>query len=281
VIRRALLALVVVVALGACEVRTEVGVEVEEDGSGVVRVAVALDDDAVRRFPGLEQELRLEDLRATGWEITGPTAEADGRTWIRGEKPFATPEDAGRVLAEVAGENGPFRDFVVTRERSFARTSYSFRGTVDFTGGIERFGDDALAEALDGEPLGEDVAAIEERIGAAIDEAFTFRVAVRLPGDVTGSNAPTEAENGAVWEPRLSEEGPIELTAESEVTRTGSIALVVLAVLAGIAAVLVVAGFPWRRRRKARRRHGRHAGQPSGRGTPSDAASSSATSTST
>ena len=158
------------------------------------------------------------------------------------------------MLAEVAGERGPFRDFVVTRERSFARTRFGFEGTVDFTGGLEAFGDDALAAALDGEPLGEDVAAIEERIGQAIDEAFTFRVAVRLPGDLSSSNAPTRADNGAIWEPRLSEGGPIELSASSEVVRTRTIAMVVVAGVAAVAAVLVLIGVPWRRRR-ARGRH--------------------------
>lgn len=251
-IRRALALLLLVVATAGCEVRTEVGVEVDDDGSGTVTVGVGLDDDAMSRVPGLEQELRLDDLRATGWEISEPTPEADGFTWIRGSKRFATPEQAAVVLAEVAGENGPFRDFVVTRERSFARTSYGFAGTVDFTGGLEAFGDEALAAALDGEPLGEDVAAIEERIGQAIDEAFTFRVAVRLPGDLSSSNAPTEADNGAVWEPRLSEAGPIQLSASSEVVRTRTIALVVLAGVAGLAAVAVLIGVPWRRRRTGR-----------------------------
>jgi hypothetical protein len=255
--RRALLALLVVVALAGCQIRTEVGIEVDDDGSGRVSVSVGLDDDAMARVPGLEQELRLDDLRATGWEITGPTPEADGFTWIRGSKPFDTPEEAGRVLAEVAGTEGPFRDFALTRDRSFARTAFGFRGTVDFTGGLESFGDDALAATLDGEPLGEDVAAIEERIGAAIDEAFTFRIAVRMPGDLTSSNAPTRADNGAVWEPRLSEAGPIELAAESEVTRTTTIGLLAAAAVAAVAAVAVLVGVPWRRRWRRLGRVGR------------------------
>jgi hypothetical protein len=249
VTRRALLALVAsILATAGCQVRTEVGVRVEEDGSGVVSVAVGLDEDAVDRVGRLEDALRLEDLVATGWEISEPTLEADGFTWIRGSKPFATAAEAGQVMAEVAGEHGPFREFAVTRERSFARTSYGFEGTIDLTGGLEAFGDDALAAALDGEPLGEDIAAIEERIGAAIDEAFSIRVAVRLPGDLGSTNAPTRAENGAVWEPRLSEPGAIELRAESEVVRTRTIVLTVLAVLALVAAAAVAFGVPRRRR---------------------------------
>jgi hypothetical protein len=257
----ALAALVALLALAGCEVRTEVGIEVAEDGSGVVRVAVGLDADAVERVPNLADELRTDDLEATGWEIAGPAEEADGFTWVRASKPFATPEAAASVLGELAVRGGPFRDFVVARDRSYARTSYRFEGTIDFEGGLERFGDEALAGALDGEPLGEDVAAIEERIGRAIDEAFTFRVAVRLPGDLTSSNAPTEASNGAVWSPRISEAGPVELRAESEVVRTGTIALTALAVVAGVAAVAVALGFPWRRRGRKSLARGRHAAQ--------------------
>lgn len=250
--RRALLALAVAVTtVAGCQVRTEIGVSVEADGSGVVTVAVGLDAGAVARVGRLEDQLRLDDLVATGWEITGPTEEADGFTWIRASKPFAAAEDAGTVLAEVAGENGPFQGFAVTRDRSFARTTYEFAGRVDLSAGLEQFGDDALAAALDGEPLGEDIAAIEERIGRAIDEAFSIRVAVRLPGGLSSTNAPTRADNGAVWEPRLSEPGVVELRATSEIVRTRTIAYVVAAVLAAVGAIAVAVGFP-RRRRRAR-----------------------------
>ena len=244
--------------VGGCQVRTEVGLDVEEDGSGTVSVSVGLDPDATSRVPGLAQELRLEDLRATGWEIVGPAVEADGFTWIRATKPFATPEEAGTVLAEVAGDDGPFREFELVRERSFARTDYDFRGTVDFTGGLEAFGDEALADALDGQPLGESVEAIEERIGSTIDQAFTFRVAVGLPGDLGSTNAPTRASNGAVWEPRLSEGRAITLEASSQVVRTRTLVLTAVAVVAGVAALGLAILTPIVRRRRRRRPRGRH-----------------------
>lgn len=254
------LALLAVVLLAGCQVRTEVTLDVAQDGSGTVNVSVGLDPDATSRVPGLEQELRLDDLRATGWEITGPEVEVDGFTWIRATKPFGSPEEAAGILAEIAGQDGPFRDFAVTRERSFARTEYGFRGTVDFSGGLEAFGDEALAASLDGEPLGEAVAAIEERIGTAVDEAFTFRIAVGLPGEVTATNAPTRASNGAVWEPRLSEGRPIALEASSELVRTRTLVLVAVAVVAGLAALAVGIVVPLRRRRRRKlmRPRGRH-----------------------
>jgi len=262
--RRLLGLLAVVVLATACQVRTEVAVDVEEDGSGIVTVSVGLDPDAASRVPGLADELRVDDLEATGWTVTGPEVEVDGFSWIRASKPFDTAEEAGAVLAElgeIAGTEAPFRDFEVTRERSFARTEYGFTGTVDFSGGLEAFGDEALTAALDGEPLGESVEAIEQRIGQAIDEAFTFRVAVGLPGEVS-SNAPTAAANGAVWEPRLSEGRAITLSATSEVVRTSSIVFLVLAVVGVVGALTVGAVVPIRRARRRRAvaprgRHGR------------------------
>lgn len=230
--------MVVVSALSACEVRTDVAVEVHEDGSGFVSVGAGLDDDAMRRVPGLADELRLDDLEATGWEVQLPTEEDDGLTWIRVRKPFGTPEEAEQVLAEIAGENGPLRDFSVTRDRSFGRTEYGFAATVQFREGIESFADEELSDALDGQPLGESVPDIEQRYGAAIDELFTFRVLVRLPGDVE-SNAPTQAENGAVWRPTLAEPGPINLTATSEVVRWRTYVFVALAAAAVLAAAVV------------------------------------------
>ena len=122
--------------------------------------------------------------------------------WIRASKPFATPPEAAAVLAEVAG--GPFHDFQLERDRSFARTTFRFSGTVDFSAGLESFSDPELTAALDGEALGQDIAAIEEQFGGALDRLVQVRVAVRLPGAVS-SNAPGKADNGAVWEPRLSE----------------------------------------------------------------------------
>jgi hypothetical protein len=255
-VRRAALAvLVLLLAVAGCRVRTEVDVQVAEDGSGVVTVAVGLDEDALDRVGRLEDELRLDDLVATGWEVTEPALEADGLTWIRASKPFQTPEEAATVLAEVTGTDGPFRDVAVTRERSFARTRFGFEGTVDLSGGLEAFSDEALATALDGVPLGEDVAAIEERIGAPLDEAFSLQVAVRLPGALSSTNAPTRAGESAVWEPRLSDQGPVYLTAESEVVRSRSVVFLAGAVLAAVAALAVALGFPWRRRRRARGRH--------------------------
>jgi hypothetical protein len=251
----------VVVALAAgCEVGTEVAVEVAEDGSGRVSVAVSLDPDATARVPGLAAELRVEDLETAGWDVTGPAVEDDGLTWIRASKAFTTPEQAATVLAEVAGTDGPFRDFAVTRDRAVARTTYAVSGTVDLAGGLESFADEQLAAVLGGTPLGESVADIEARAGAPLEDVFTFALAVDLPGEVTSSNATEREGTSLVWRPRLGDAEALDLLARSEERRTGTLVLIGVAVVAALAAVGVGVVAPlvgWRRRRHLRPR-GRH-----------------------
>lgn len=246
--RLAAAALLVLAATG-CRLDVNVGFDVADDGSGVVRVAVGLDEEAARRVPELADQLEVQDLVDAGWTITGPTEEGDGRTWIRASKPFATPAEAGDVLAELSGEGGPFRDFRVERERSFLAETWRFRGDVDLTGGIDGFSDDALRERLDGTSFGADTAELERRAGDTLDRVFRFRVAAELPGDVS-SNAPLDVTGGAVWTPSLGEQ--VSLRATGEVLDTTRIAWLAVAGAAGLALVAVLI-------RRVRRRTGNHA----------------------
>ncbi|MEY2432627.1 MAG: hypothetical protein QOC92_2352 [Acidimicrobiaceae bacterium] len=247
---RTFLVLLVILLSGACRVRTDVGIEVKENGSGTVTVRIGLDDDAMKKAPNFQQALKVDDLTAHGWTVTGPAKETDGFSYVAASKPFANPDEAKKILLEVSGEKGPFRDFAITRTRSFAHTRFRFSGTIDFAGGLEAFSDSQLAQDLDGKPIGDDIKAIEQRINDTLDNVFQFRVAVRLPGDVT-SNAPGQATNGAVWQPRLSQPGAITLEASSSSTRwftiIGTAAAVVAAI--GIIVVLVVRFILVRRRR--------------------------------
>jgi hypothetical protein len=233
-----LLGLVILLS-GACKVRTDIAVDVHEDGSGTVTVEIGLDADAVSKAPNLEQTLRVNDLTAHGWTVTGPVKENDGYTYVRVSKPFANPDEAVKIFREISGEKGPFRDFTLSRTRSFAHTKFRFSGTVDFTGGLEAFSDSEVAKELDGKPIGDDIKAIEQRINDSLDNVFQFQVRIRMPGSVT-SNAPTQATNGAVWQPRLSEAGPVKLDASSTTTRWATIVGVVAAGVAAVGLVIVL-----------------------------------------
>lgn len=245
---RVVLALVVTALLAGCELQAELNVDVAEDGSGTVEVGVGLDDEALERRPDVFDELAIDDLLETGWTQDGPAVEADGLTWVRLRHDFARPEEVGPLVEEVAGEQGPFRDFSLTRDDSFAETTYDFAGTVDFTRGLESVTEDEeLAEALDAEPI----EVLEQQIGQAVDQLVQVRVGVRLPGDVE-SNAPTQADNGAVWQPSVLEREALELSATGELRRTERYVWTGVAVAAGIALVLLLSVrlVAWRRRRR-------------------------------
>ena len=248
-IRAALVAAVVVLG-GACRVHTNISVDVKENGSGTVTVEIGLDDDALKKAPNLEQTLRVQDLTAHGWTVTGPVKEDDGFTYVTATKPFANPDEVIGIFREISGDKGPFRNFTLSRNRTFARTKFHFSGTVDFTAGLEAFSDSQLAQELDGKPIGEDIKAIEQRINESLDKVFEFQVRVRMPGGVT-SNAPTQATNGAVWQPRLSQGGPVTLEASSTSTRWGTI-VGALALAVGVLGLVVVVPLAWLLRRSRR-----------------------------
>lgn len=245
------LLLLALLATTGCQVDVQVGVDVEQDGSGQVSVAVALDEAAAARVPDLADQLEVEDLVEAGWVVTGPSPEADGRTWVRATKPFSSAEEAGRVLDEITGADGPFRDLEVRRTSSLLVDEWDLAGTVDLTGGLAGFSDDALRERLDGTDVGMTEAEIVAVAGRPLDEAVTFQVAVSLPGEIT-SSAPAEVGGAAVWQPALGER--VALVATGSRLHTDAVAWFVVAAVAAVALVAVVLLRGSRRRRSRRRR---------------------------
>ncbi len=253
--RRALLLVVGAVLLSSCRLELDVNVAVSEDGSGSVEVVVGVDADGIERIGGdLGAVLEVDDLTEAGWVVDGPDEESDGYTRVRFRRSFANAEEAADIFGEIAGEDGPFQDFAVRRETSLARTEWGFSGRVDFSGGLEAFGDDALAAELDGEPLGQSVEEIEAQLGEALSRIIQVRVSARLPGDVT-SNATTKAENGAVWQVGFGD-GAVDLEATGEEQRTST--LVGIAVAAVCAVLLLVYGLVRLAMRSTAKRRGAH-----------------------
>jgi hypothetical protein len=185
------LSILLVLAASACEVRTTVDVAVAEDGSGEVAVTVRLDDEALARVPDVDDDgtsgladlaalVRTEDLVAAGWTVGEPAESGEGGAALRVTRPFGTPDEADTILAELTGPSGVLRDLDVSRSTSFGRTELGFSGTADLSGGLEAFGDEGLAAALDGEPVGQDAAAIEAAAGVPLAEAVTFEITADL-----------------------------------------------------------------------------------------------------
>ena len=232
--RLALVAAVFVLCTG-CKLSIAVGVDARSDGSGVVRATVTLDRAAAERLAATGGRLDAADLRKAGWTVTGPEKTKDGGAVLAATKPFNTPGELDAVIAEVAGSRHPLHDFRLTRTRSFARTRMKFSGVVDLTGGVAAFGDERLKEQT-GTDSGVDAAELARQAGTTLNQFFSIRVVVRLPGSVS-ANAPSQAGNGAVWAPRLGERAA--LAASSSQFDAGRVIFVVIA-FAGAVGLIVV-----------------------------------------
>lgn len=225
--------------VSGCRLQLDVNVDVHSDGGGVIEVVVGLDQDALDRIGGdLAAVMAVDDLLEAGWTVDEPAAESDGFTRVRIRHAFDDPEDAAAVFAQIAGTDGPFQDFSIRRARSFATTTWELTGRVDFSGGIEAFGDADLAAELDGEPIGHSVEEIEAQLGESLSRLVQVRVRARLPGAVT-SNATTKADNGAVWQVGFGE-GAVDLRAQGEEWRWSSLALAGVAAVSGLALGVVL-----------------------------------------
>jgi hypothetical protein len=217
----------VVLLVAGCRLDVAVGVDSDADGTGRVRVEVTADAELVKAA-GTDVTL-AEDLRQAGWTVEGPSARPDGGATILATKPFSDPNGARQAFKELGG---PFGDLTLARKHTLFKTTTSFRGTVDFTKGIEAFGDPGVRESLGGSDLGFDTKQIEAAVNGPIDKAFGVTVAARLPGGITSSNSPSTAGNGASWKLRLSDRAVLE--AESEKWNTTNIAGLVVAALATV-----------------------------------------------
>ena len=194
----------------ACQVSLTAGVDVSRDGTGRVVAGLGLDDEAVREVGDLATALRLDDVRAAGWQVDPPHKEGDGLTWIRASKPFAQPEQVAAIVAELNGPDGPFRGFTVTRTKSLTRTKTTFTGTVDLAAGLTGLADAELTAALGDIDLGLDPDGLRTRFG----DRLKVQVTAGLPGEIK-TNAPTRGGGRAVWAPELGQTVRLEATSSA------------------------------------------------------------------
>ncbi len=180
---RVLAVLVALVVLAGCQMTVAVDIRVNDDETGSVTVGVGLDDAALARAGDLDQQLRLDDVVAAGWEVSGPQEEPDGLTWVRASKTFADAEQFTLVMEELTGPDGAFQDWSLAETSSITGTEWRVDGTVDLTGGPAVFSDPELAESLGGDPFGGTLAEIEQEEGRPVAEMVDVRVSVLLPPD--------------------------------------------------------------------------------------------------
>ncbi|MEO8697789.1 MAG: HAD-IA family hydrolase [Acidimicrobiales bacterium] len=233
--------------LSACRIDASVDVAVRDDGSGEVHVNVGFDDEALARAG----DLRLDDVRAAGWSVSGPQKEperdASGLQWIHAIKPFAGSEQFTAIMSEIDGPNGIFRDFHLLRSTAFAKVTYSVTGTIDPTRGLDAFSDSEIAQLLGGNALGRPTADVLEETGDA-----SLVLSIVLPGHVKG-DADRVGGSRAEWDV-VPGAAPTTISVHSDDVQGGARRWSIFAAILGIAAVASLVLALVRRPRRGHRR---------------------------
>lgn len=208
-------------------------VKVAKNGSGTVAVTVLLDKDAAGRVPNLGSQLRVDDLRSAGWTVTGPTPESDGGARVVASAKFGQPSQLTGLLEQLAGTGGPLQA-ALTKRHSFGKDKFQFTGTLNLSGGVNAFSDQALSQRLRGQALGQLAAGQPPTLTAPSQ----VRVNVDLPGGASGSTKPA-ADGGFHWSATLGA-GPAPMRAASQLSSGSAKFFTVIAVIAAVGFVLTL-----------------------------------------
>jgi len=203
------LAVVLTSLVSACRVDVRVDVYAEDSGAGSIEVTVDLDNAAVTLVPGLPEDLRVDDLIASGWTIEGPTQVNSGGVRVVMRYAFESPAEANHALAQLNGPNGPLLNAQLKRTVEGRDVSTTLDATLQFIGGVEAFSDAELSDLIGSTPWSSTAA----KIGVDPMQSVSVTLVAHLPGEIRKSTG-TAAEGGVIWT------APLDGTAQTVVIGT-------------------------------------------------------------
>lgn len=253
--RRVVLLVVCLMALTACRLDVTVDVVMEPDGTGTVTMVAVADAELVGQVPELAEDLRLDDAIAAGWSVDGPTPTDDGGLIITLVHPFHSAEELANVLNSIGP---PLTEMAAARTTQDEVTTNAISGTLVLQDGYASFSDIELTEAVGGLPFEDRIAAS----GLTPEQAMSFTLTAKLPGELVTAETGTEVGDGAIrWEAPLDGSQVSVLVHTVQRPASGGewagplskLALVLLIVWIVLAAAFIVF-VTVARRRKSRRR---------------------------
>ena len=226
----AILALVAILLLAACEFRIRADLVIEEDESGTLSVELSMDEELAALAGGnFGGELAVgEELVPPGW--TADLVTDEGYEGIRASTDFGSLDELEQRLGELAEGTGaadtPLLAFLA--DMSPTREEDTFRFHLLIPEEVEAM----IGEGLQESPIPIDL--------ALLDEVFDIRLSLVLPGEILNNNANVVTGQTLVWEISLTDSGR-ELEAESRLPGPDRTRLIALGAV--VAALLVVVYF--------------------------------------
>lgn len=180
--------------LTGCRVDIRIDVTADDTGAGLIEVTVDVDSEAVANVPGLAEDLRLDDLLASGWTVEGPTLVNSGGQRVVVRYPFESPAEATAALRQIGGINGPLLNPELKRTVDGRTVATTLDATLQMVGGVQAFSDAQLSELLGSAPW----SATAAKLGVDPAQSVSLTLVAHLPGEIKKSTG-TEAEGGVVW----------------------------------------------------------------------------------
>lgn len=191
-VTRLALGVVCLVVLTACRLDVVVHVEMEPDGTGEVRVEATADAELVEQVPDLIDDLRLDDAIENGWVVEGPSGVDGGGVQVVLTHPFSSAAELANVLTSIGP---PLTQMAAARtEGEDGQIVNAINGVMVLPDGYESFADTDLIDAVGGLPFGDEITAS----GLPIEETFSFRYQVALPGALESAETGTDIGDGVV-----------------------------------------------------------------------------------
>jgi len=180
--------------LTGCRVDVYLDITADDTGAGTITVTVDIDAEAVTVVPGLAEDLRLDDLLASGWTVEGPTQVNSGGLRVVLRYEFESPTEANLAMAQINGPNGPLLNPTLKRTVDGRTVNTTLDATLQLVGGVEAFSDSALSDAIGATPW----RSTAEKLGVVLEDSFSVTLSANLPGDIRKSTG-TVADGGVVW----------------------------------------------------------------------------------
>jgi hypothetical protein len=213
----ALLAVGLILFVSSCRADATVDLVVAPDGSGSVNVGVIADSELVSEFPDLAEQLSLDDLAASGWQLDGPRESRDGGLRVMLRHPFSSVAEANRILAQLSGPDGPFHELQLQTTQDGPVVAWGLDGRLQLEGGLAALVDSDMIEALGGDELSRRLA--EDDMEP--QQVFGLDFVVTLPGQLQATSG-TERPGTVTFTADPSGRVPVVISARYEVVDKGA-----------------------------------------------------------